>query len=608
MKRVLIFLLTVSLSASLTACGSAQNSAPAERTDASDSKSSAIKKNNDKKTETSDAEYLEGNYIYEEGSSQWIIRVRTEGGLIMVENSLADGLEIYMQYVQEIWPHERFRDNGYTASVTGTDMPYEIDDGKAEYWNLLTDSTLTKTEDGINMRNESEGDASSVSFTKAEEMIHTEDTALRDELSADMKLNAKSEMTGEWKYFGENTQAWLCLKENGTMEYLLKDKGLPAEYYSGGWTFSDGNLYILTERMGSGKERFAYTLQVKMGDGVLNLSDEAKNGILPEDTQSAFYQANQAWTLRKDLLFDKSIAISECYTEEGIAELAEEDMIYSYHIPHLDDGDIGSDDAAAMNAEIENDFELKAEEQMQLITDGAMPDYTEIGWHANVFNDVLSLVIYQKNILDTVNYTVYSYDLANGVKVNKQQLLNKAGISEEEMMKAAGTAAEAYFIRTNANLSEQQKKGSGYEEMLAKTKSSEYINSDLQVFMGGSGELVAIVPVPSLAGDSYYYHELYLSFRTASTEGYDPSADALSNDQAINILEQQTMIQNYQSQGMVLMAMDQVVTINNELCTVIAVGTDREDQFVSEYQFAVAVSGSIYRYSAVDDTWQEMYG
>lgn len=604
MKRILTCILTVSLASSLAACGSAKTSSTAEST--ASSKPSSFTKDKGQKTETDDGEYLEGNYIYEEGSSQWIVRVRTEGGLIMIENSMVDGLEIYMQYVQEIWPHGQFRDDGYTASVTGIDMPYDIEDGVAEYWNLASDSTVTKTDDGINLRNESEGDASSISFAKTDEMIHTEDTALRDELAASQELNADPDMVGEWKYFGENTQAWLCLKDSGTMEYLVKDKGEPAEYYSGGWTADDGNLYILCERMGTGKERYSNTLQINAEDGVLNLSDEAKTGILPDDTDCAFYEADPAWTLQEDLMFDSSIAIKESYTQEGTAELAEGDIECSYHIPYLTDGDIGSDDAAAINKELE-DFEAAAEAQVQMIINETMPEYTAIGWYAHIYDNVMSLVIYQKNTLDKMVYTVYCYDLANGVKVSREDMLYKAGVSEEAMLTAAGEASEAYFIRTNAGLSEQQKKDSGYEEMLAMTKSSDYINPNIQILLDGTGELIAIVPVPSLAGDSYYYHELYLSFRTVSTEGYDPETDALTDAEAINILEQQGLIQDYEDQGMVLMGTGQTIEVNGELCTVVAVGTDHEDQFVSEYQYAVSRSYMVYYYDPVADAWLDLY-
>lgn len=79
--------------------------------------------------------------------------------------------------------------------------------------------------------------------------------------------------------------------------------------------------------------------------------------------------------------------------------------------------------------------------------------------------------------------------------------------------------------------------------------------------------------------------------------------DMLTEEEASEILSGVYEVQQYLQQGMVMFFEGSTEVIYDQLCVVIALGTDHEEYFVRELFYAVSPNGTVYKYDPFTDYW-----
>lgn len=164
---------------------------------------------------------------------------------------------------------------------------------------------------------------------------------------------------------------------------------------------------------------------------------------------------------------------------------------------------IDSEDAAAINAEIKNDFETELGSETADSTD----THSRTDYIAPVNGEILSLVI-ENRTMDTPqsSFWVYNINTQSGENVDKSALFEQAGIPEDEALDKIRADIEERFSTlpddySSTNYATEAKEASLAEENLELT----------DYYLGENGSLFAVYILHWVAGAEIYCTLLNLS-------------------------------------------------------------------------------------------------
>lgn len=217
----------------------------------------------------------------------------------------------------------------------------------------------------------------------------------------------------------------------------------------------------------------------------------------PEPTTEAPTEPLDPWSLMKETFFGQGSFVDEY----------EDEYSYSYAIPGIDADTPG---AQEINAAIDESFGAWVGEAYAAMDEGRGPELLQVGYHGEVWEDVLSLVIVCRSIWEGDYYGIYCYEVSTGRWLSTAQVLERMDVSQEEFLEICRRQFRQYYVDMYSEIPEDQRETYGYYWGLDRVDSDEYVNMDLQVYPVASGDLVVIAPIVSLAGADSYFHPIHL--------------------------------------------------------------------------------------------------
>ena len=199
------------------------------------------------------------------------------------------------------------------------------------------------------------------------------------------------------------------------------------------------------------------------------------------------------------------------YVEETITEQGSgESFSYDYHMPQLK---AESEDAEAINREIDGYFGSAIRAGMEAAGQGLTAEPYSVDWRCHRYEDILVLLVRACYGGDCEDYRVYCLDLTDETRVTGEELLEMYGLTKEAFAAGAEKTAEAAFYRYNPEESCSWS-GPEFEESLRWTLSDERINENLPVYPARNGALMLLLDVGNIvAGASSVRH--FCAFQAA---------------------------------------------------------------------------------------------
>ena len=211
--------------------------------------------------------------------------------------------------------------------------------------------------------------------------------------------------------------------------------------------------------------------------------------------------ANSAAALAEAPALHKN-RVKELYSTEGMYT---DDMgnveNYSFHVPQID---ADTPNAGKINREIAKTFGQLVEYQFENMRDGLSLWSWECGWHAYWYGSQLFLLVSSEEEGGFTNYAAYGYDFENDRRVTNTMILSELGISEQTYMDNLREKVQLMFESMYGHLPERDKEMFGYDKMLEKTMS--WLDMEQPMYIDGTGQIVTIVKIASIAGADWYYH------------------------------------------------------------------------------------------------------
>lgn len=172
----------------------------------------------------------------------------------------------------------------------------------------------------------------------------------------------------------------------------------------------------------------------------------------------------------------------------------------SYTIPGLK---LSTDDALEAAQEFQTSCLTHLEEVHEAMDDRCSLICIGISYQAWIFEDTLTLAVQEDTDWGFSTYFVYTFRLSDGELLEKDEMAERFGISED----ALDEALRETLDRTYKNLySGFDTSDEFYRTQLEKTVSDENLD-DVRLYLSQDGELTALAWIYSLAGaDAYQYH------------------------------------------------------------------------------------------------------
>ncbi len=184
---------------------------------------------------------------------------------------------------------------------------------------------------------------------------------------------------------------------------------------------------------------------------------------------------------------------------------------YSYDMPVLL---ADTEGARAINEAIDARFGVMFRNEKENVEKKLSIGIESIGYRGVVWEDILSLVVIAHgNADDWTEYGVYNYDCTEGLWLTTSMVLERMDISEESFLQNCRSYFESSFMEKYSGLSEEERAQMGYDEMLEKQISDEYVNLDLAIYPE-DGDVVVVSPILSMAGPEFFYELIPLNLNT----------------------------------------------------------------------------------------------
>ena len=172
-----------------------------------------------------------------------------------------------------------------------------------------------------------------------------------------------------------------------------------------------------------------------------------------------------------------------------------------YHVPQVYANSLAADE---MNAEIAERFGTKAESMFEKMEGGYSLWCREVEWHAYWSGTQMFLLISAAMDGDSTDISAYGYDFKTDRRITNAMILEQKGITEEEYLENLREKVTLMFEDKYRDLSEEDRERAGYDKMLENTLG--WLDMEQPMYLDGTGEIVTIVKIASIAGAGWYYH------------------------------------------------------------------------------------------------------
>lgn len=194
--------------------------------------------------------------------------------------------------------------------------------------------------------------------------------------------------------------------------------------------------------------------------------------------------------------------VAELYSAEGVyTDSLGNVENYSYHVPQLC---ADTEDAREINREIEERFGERVKKQFESMDGGYSLWMWECTWHAYWQDSRLFLMVSAEMEADSVDYAAWGYDFETGHRVDNAMILDSLGVSEDEYMKNLREKVALMFESKYSFLTKEQWEQAGCDKLLEDTL--DWLDPEQPMYIDGSGQIVTIVKIASVAGARWYYH------------------------------------------------------------------------------------------------------
>lgn len=198
--------------------------------------------------------------------------------------------------------------------------------------------------------------------------------------------------------------------------------------------------------------------------------------------------------------------VKNCVTELYSAEGVYTDSLgnvenYSYHVPQLN-----ADTPAAeeINREIAERFGEKVEALLKNMEGGHSLWMWESAWHAYWQGSRLFLMLSADFLDGSTDYAAWGYDFETGGRVDNAMILESLGISEEEYLENLREKVGLMFDSMYSSVSDKLRALADLDGMREKTLG--WLDLEQPMYIDGTGQIVTIVKIASIAGADWYYH------------------------------------------------------------------------------------------------------
>lgn len=206
--------------------------------------------------------------------------------------------------------------------------------------------------------------------------------------------------------------------------------------------------------------------------------------------------------------------ITELYNESGsYTDALGNDYAYSWHVPQIK---ADTEDAKELNQYIKNIFGAYVESEKELMEKKASLHYTDIGWQSYRQGNRIFLKLTAADGSECdMDAVCYDFDL--GKRIETGGILADLGVDEETYLKALRRAVlNVYDSRYTDNMKRREFYNDGGFALRAQTIGVTYLSAERPVYISDEKQLIAIVPVASMAGASWYLEEIPVDLEKAA--------------------------------------------------------------------------------------------
>lgn len=443
-----------------------------------------------------DLTVFDGTYranVPPEGDAGYV-QIKAQNGFILMEHYLCMEGSVYSFWAEEFWPNNDGISAGDFASVSGMSQTFSVMTAGDGYDTMPQNRVITLTEDGVVLNYD---DSDAEYYVKDTEFsYHTSKEQLRQIVGEGTERDV---LCGTWSWRSSRETLCLTFLEDGSVSFLQKKVGEPAQIYEGVFAIEAGDcVSIAAEKAGDGMypHIMNWTWHVD-ADNMLWLTFEDGREVIFLPTEEA---------VTETVSRDKALSYVEArYDLSGeYTDRYETTYDYCYRMPQF-----YGDDAAVMavNGQIQERFAPIIEEELSAMAQNEFLSFAEVSFESNVHEDVLYLHIYAKTF-DWEEHSAYYYDTKTGEFLTTQQVLDRLLIDQNYFLEAVREYALAAFEETFSDLSEEYKEEAGYYEMMEWTVSDAAVNFDLPIYVDAFGSVAVHAKIGSMAGSGIIWETL----------------------------------------------------------------------------------------------------
>lgn len=413
---------------------------------------------------------------------------------LMLEHFRCMDGSVYSFWAEEFWPYEgNYQEN----MIYGRSQTFSLMTRGDLYDDLPRNRTIALTEEGIALTYD---DADTEYFIKDSTFAYHSTTEQLRQILGENTTDADNDLPGMWSWRNGAEVIFINFAEDGTLSYLWKEAGEPAQVYSGVFAFGEpGCVEIMAEKIGDGQYPHVMEWQYKVDrDGMLWLTFEDKRQMILMPTDGTLTDTIDPQ--------DALSCVGSVYDMAGTyVDQYDTEYFYTYRLPRF-----FGDDAAAMavNEQIMDKYSPLIEEELQAMTREEFISYTDVNWESAVYEGVLYLHIYAETF-NWQEHSAYYYDLETGAFLTTEEVLDRLLIDPDYFLEAVRQGAEETFISYFSDVPIGERQEYGYYELLEWTVSNEAVNFDLPIFVNKWGSIAVYARIGSMAGASEFRTVLY---------------------------------------------------------------------------------------------------
>lgn len=467
-------------------------------------------------------EKLTGTYCYTDEYGELVtVDIRETGGMLVLEFGRWAGDSFYDTWAEEFWPDDAADlENPDSISINGESLRFSFMSMAGEYWEGENDRTITLMGEELTLDYDGEQKESFLRDPENHE-IHSSGEQLKEVLTDSYAAREELRPAGLWSFIDRTAEAVLDLREDSTFLMVIKEQSEPIRYITGAWgaDAGTGNLLLLGESAGCGRMPGIYQIEWDLSNrGNLLLKNAGDDSLLPLDAELEFIpgthlfnpelaevEVENAGGFLDEAPVEDGYEASGTYTDSFGTEFA-----YDYELPVLQGN---SASVQAINQAISDDFQGKIDQALDSIRTQGGTDLMSVDWEAGTYGGLVCIRVFETYAFGFTDYGIYYYDAFKDEVLNQDQVLEQMGISRDRFLEATREAARACVEEDGSQLTDEEKKEWGFDNVLNWTISDENISyENLRIFVDEERNIGVVLPIGSMAGADWYYRAVYPVF------------------------------------------------------------------------------------------------